>query len=321
MTARTDTSLLDCPLAEQLAAFADGRLAGAEREQVEAHVAECEDCFEQLAGALELKALRAAQAPREQPVPLPPPQRHRWLLGLAAVLAIGLGVGIVVTNARTRSDATTAVASLRWADELGAGATLAEASRQAWIAGAEQGFGAGVDRRSRAFRLGVHLLDARVADRAGDPSGWQSAVHFAEVLLGDDARDARKGEASDVERDVAAARASRLAEMTARARVIAPAAFDLGAWSESGRLAALAAAGAAGEAGGAGVREGALPALLTDPNFWTTLAELRRDPELAEEPAVPRALERVASLRPGAGASREALQRLADACEHVILLH
>ena len=73
-----------CLDAETLAAFIDGRLEPRERAAVEAHLAECEDCYEAWMESIRL----AAEAARSEAVPVATPQRStRWMIWAASIAA------------------------------------------------------------------------------------------------------------------------------------------------------------------------------------------------------------------------------------------
>jgi tetratricopeptide (TPR) repeat protein len=82
-----------CPEAEHLAAFADGGLTAGERESIEAHLTECDDCYEAL---VEIAAITAqiaaptAPAVSRMPAPLRPRRSLWWIGGLAAAASIFL---------------------------------------------------------------------------------------------------------------------------------------------------------------------------------------------------------------------------------------
>jgi len=111
----------DCLDAEQLAVFADGGLTAAERQQIESHLAGCDDCYEAL---VEVTAINSAIA---EPVALVAPaapartRARRSILWTGGVLAAAASI-ILLLNvwSRSRPDAL----------EL-ALASLAEAHREA----------------------------------------------------------------------------------------------------------------------------------------------------------------------------------------------
>jgi len=75
----------DCLDAETLAAFMDGRLEPREREAVEAHLAECEDCYEVW---MESRAVATSAPARHEESS----RRRRWQIGASLIAASVLGV-------------------------------------------------------------------------------------------------------------------------------------------------------------------------------------------------------------------------------------
>jgi len=157
-----------CPDAEQLAAFADGGLSAGERELIEAHLAECDGCYDAL---VEIAAITAQiAAPMTHAVASMPPQRRArralWWIGgaLAAAASITLLLNVW---ARTRPDAIGLAID-----------TLAQAPRQARL-----GFGRlSVD---RTWASALLVLRSGSAD-AIDGFGVRSAAHALQVLAAQD---------------------------------------------------------------------------------------------------------------------------------------
>ncbi|HVQ41950.1 MAG TPA: zf-HC2 domain-containing protein [Vicinamibacterales bacterium] len=156
-----------CPDAEQLAAFADGGLSAGERELIERHLTECDDCYEAL---VEIAAITAqiaapmAPAASRMPAPLRPRRRLWWIGGLAAAASIVLLLNVW---ARSRPDAI----------ELAVDA-LAQAPRQARL---------GLGRLSvdRTFAAALPVLRSGSAD-AFDWLDVKSAAHRLKVLAEQD---------------------------------------------------------------------------------------------------------------------------------------
>lgn len=92
-----------CPDAEHLAAFADGGLAAGERESIEAHLAQCDDCYEALVEIAAITAqIAAPMAPAVSRMPAQVRARRLWWIGgLAAAASIFLLFNVY---ARTRPD-------------------------------------------------------------------------------------------------------------------------------------------------------------------------------------------------------------------------
>lgn len=162
---------------EEVAAFLDGGLGGAERTALEAHLADCADCrelLEESAHALAaLDPLAASPAPVVAAAARPPgtalparrrrprPLAVRLALPLAAVLLLALLAPWLVGPLRTPPPRVGLLAEqLPPARELTA---------DLWQRGVYRGPGAGAGRLDRRSTLaGVLLLDARVALAAGD---------------------------------------------------------------------------------------------------------------------------------------------------------
>ena len=240
MTADTST----CPSAETLAQYLDGSLSPAQRAEVESHAASCEDCFEQIAAVAVLETEREhAEGARAGELATlasaPAPARARWwAAAVAAVLLVGIGWGLWAVVMGVRRQA--AAASLAWAERLGGERDLRTAAARRWRdEGLALAFGGPLPTDKRVFRLGVHLLDARTAFAAGDDAGWAEAIDTAASLLAG-------ADSATVERLARLHRRTgapdpraELEKLAVTARAADPVAFDLGAWAEAGRLAAL----------------------------------------------------------------------------------
>jgi len=245
-----------CPSAETLAAYGDGKLTPAERREVEKHVAACEDCFELFAGAA---AYRLEEAAEGAVVSHPATRRLRLRWSYAAAAAtIVLAVWVVarqqptvVGGAEARQHAEARLQRtvgggaevLALVRGLGAAGQLRAAAARAWNDdGGGLAFGGALPAYKRAFRLGVHLFDARVALEAGDEVRLEAALERVAVLL------STRGVATDILEPLRRRTAGKggtaphradLDRLATAARSLDPPAFDLGAWAEAGRLAAL----------------------------------------------------------------------------------
>lgn len=264
-----------CPSAETLAAYGDDKLTPAERREVEKHLAACEDCFELFAGAA---AFRLEEAAEPRPVgELPPSRRarYRWWRSAVAAAVLAAGVWVVVGG---RAGLTGRGDVLAWADELGDENELRAAAARSWSGGGGGfGFGGGLPVDKRAFRLGVHLLDARLALAAGDGEHWNAALDQVATLVPSRSEPARlvDGLRTEDGLDDGNARTRNLDELVTAARTPAPEAFDLGAWAEAGRLAALGGRTRFLEAELAGRSAAVAPTAGADPLVASELATIR----------------------------------------------
>src|SRR5688500_13958296 len=94
MTPEPDT----CPDLEEIAAFLDGKLSGAERARTVAHLAECESCYEIFAGAARFQLDEEDSVQENAPAPIAFPRRlilgkkpiQGWHVALAAAILLGL---------------------------------------------------------------------------------------------------------------------------------------------------------------------------------------------------------------------------------------
>ena len=292
-----------CPSAAMLAAYLDGKLMRAERGVVERHVANCEDCFEQLAGAMAFQLEEVGQGSLVHH-PSVPGRTARWRI--AAVAAAVIAAVALWSAVRERTGVRGAPEALAWADRLGGAAELKIAATLPWSdAGGGLAFGGALPPTKRAFRLGVHLLDARVALAAQEREAFVAAVERAAPLL---PRTAEGEAAAIVERlrrpasGTPGLRAD-LDRLAGAAGAIDPSAFELGAWAEAGRL------------GSQGRATGFLASELA-----ARLDELAAAPAAAD-PAVGRELEAIrralADRRVGAGE----LPDLERAFERLLLLN
>jgi hypothetical protein len=378
MTTNTST----CPSAETLAQYLDGSLSPKERAEVEAHIAACEDCFEQVAAVAVLETEREhAVAARGGEIKRLAPTRSRWLAA-AAVLVLGIGwwswtaddgvprrqmVGEeplqaddgallrqvddgtwrrqvdngallrqpdgaarrqAIAALRQADDAArrqAAAASLAWAERLGSEQDLRAAAARGWSRQALAFNDGSLPPEKRGFRLGVHLLDARTAAAARDDAGWLVALADAAPLLPREVdatteRLARPRERVDVSArreeikqgpgafllrlDDVSARRQEIERLAVSARMVDPMAFDLGAWTEAGRLAAM----------------GGKPDLLADPAYQARLDEFLRRALDSRDVNVQREL---TAIRPYLQKERspDDMADLARAFETIILKH
>jgi len=309
----------DCPTAEDLGAYLDGGLSPNQRARIEAHAAACDECFELLASGIafsaELDPAAELLPMRGGPEAMPDRsggrgRRFRWLAALAALLLVAVGLWFFRALVGGSAPDPAAVAALAWAERLGGGQARDEAIARAWGSTSEPlAFDGRLSPRRRAFRIGVHLVDARVALDAANAAAFRAATGRLTPML--PAEGYGKGEPLEaILRQLDPAlpdgeRNAALATLGTRARRLDAASFDLGAWVETARLAAFTSSAAE------------LSPLLQDPDFWARLDELRQDRGLQLEPALARALDALAAARSQASSD---LDVLAQVCEDVLLL-
>lgn len=187
-----------CPELEELAAFVDGKLSGAERDAVVEHLASCEACYEVYAETLRIqedlgpRAVPAADEDEEGPEPAPVVPHPRsfgwaWRAGVALAAAVLLAVGLLWFLSRPK---LVPVADLARFIEPGSSSLLEgeDWATHDWprFRGVAPRLGQ-TDRDSaiRAFRLGVHAVDLEASVRLGDSDGAEAQTFQIESLLGD----------------------------------------------------------------------------------------------------------------------------------------
>src|SRR6202158_6292191 len=177
--------LVPCPDLEDIAAFIDGRLPRSGRSRITEHLAHCERCYEVFIGAARLN--RNLEVAPVRIIPLEPEvcggrlgvlngwvtrSLGGWRAVTWASLAAGVLVplGFIVTH-HVRvggSEALTAAALL----EPGAGRAAALASGP-WIGRTSRGE---PDQAQWSFKLGVELVDLRLALEKDDPAQADEAL-------------------------------------------------------------------------------------------------------------------------------------------------
>jgi uncharacterized RDD family membrane protein YckC len=173
-----------CPTLEQLAAFAEGRLSGAERDRVIAHLTGCDDCREVLAETMETTAeLRAEEAPASvvelHRAPAPSRGRLRLATALAATVVVLVGAAwVVVEQGRPVRSPPSPEA---WLAELPPAPELVP---WLWSGTVMRGAPEGGDQPSRqSAELGALLVDLRVAARAGELASASERLRRAAAIL------------------------------------------------------------------------------------------------------------------------------------------
>jgi hypothetical protein len=231
---------------EKLAAFLDGRLDEKERQEVLRVLAESPDEFETFAQAAallgELQTGEAA-AGRERPEP----GTSRWLVrrvllaGIPTLAAAMLAGWFVIPRLTAGGDFD--VVGFNGAALLASANALASRLEGGWVdAGVPvpRGAGGAMSARGRAFSMGVRLSDLEVALSTADTVARSRLAHEIPELLGaiegGAAIEARyrqllSGVSTEADRS-AAARDVRLLLLDSPW-------LDLGAWTETARLALL----------------------------------------------------------------------------------
>ena len=157
-----------CPNDEQIAAFVDGELVGAERRRVEEHLGSCPDCAEWVA---EVLALETEDGKASDEAPAPPSLLDRGgtaFLAAAAALLLALPVIFSLRGHRDALDSDAMLSFIPRGDRLG------RALEEGWYEHAWSGTrGDGGPRATSpaAFQLGVRAVDlaaALRAERTGD---------------------------------------------------------------------------------------------------------------------------------------------------------
>lgn len=165
------------PELETLAAFADGRLTGAERIRVIEHLASCDDCLEVVVETAEVQEELDEEASSPGTVLRHPGVWRRWMPAVAAaavlVLAVGglwqfgwlLGPDLSVDTLAARLEQAPARLGDAWQEH-------------GWpqFRGGE----ASIEERRAAFRTGVLAVDLQLALRTGER---ERALGFVRALV------------------------------------------------------------------------------------------------------------------------------------------
>jgi putative zinc finger protein len=235
----------DCPPLEEVAAFAEGRLRGADRERLIAHLAGCADCREVLAETIETaEELAAEDRPGViAPMPATRPARSPWLVRGAAAAATVAIVGAVVVS---QVNATRSPPSPdEWLAEMPAATNLAP---HVWGGVRMRGAGVPGPMLQQSTELGALLVDVRVTSVAGDVEmGSDVLTRMAAIVedagfMGEEDVSTLQAIAreSDNERRRALL-AAKLPAIEERMRErFEPAVLDLGTFAEEAQIAARA---------------------------------------------------------------------------------
>ncbi len=242
-----------CPELERLAAFVDGKLSGAERTELIAHLADCDACREIVAESAalraELESGGAAARPAEV-VSFPRRSRGRArVIGVAATILLAASASLLFD--RFGRDQT-AVALAALAADPTTNAALAEGwSEPHWSV--MRGEGPVVSERARAFRLGARAAALQVALGAGDRVAArrlaaESALLLSDVPLADPVAHVYRTIAQQLAAEGAQTggqvdEALLGAELAREA--VDPDLWQLGRWAETGRLVGATGSGIA----------------------------------------------------------------------------
>jgi len=174
----------DCSALEEVAAFAEGRLRGAERERLISHLAGCADCREVLAETITTAEELDAEDRPGVIAPMPDiataRPRFPWLARGAAAAATFAVVGAVVVwqlNATRRPPSPD-----EWLAEMPAATSLAP---HVWGGVRMRGAGNPGETVPRSTELGALLVDLRVTSAAGDIDSGSDVLRRVAVILED----------------------------------------------------------------------------------------------------------------------------------------
>src|SRR5688572_18754440 len=226
---------------ETMAAFLDGKLAGAERERVLQVIAAHPEEYEVFADA----ARAAAELRGGDVVPIESRQRSGgWKVAIPLVAAAGLAAVLLTRDGGTPLPGDLA-GSLSVVPAPGAG-SLSAALGPSWDQPGwtvMRGSAPDVAEAARAFRLGVRATDVEIAVRAGDPTALSIVGGELIELVG--AVDAGAASAAQYRAIVTAGPGASESERKDAAEALRSLLgksvwFDVGAWVEAARVAAMA---------------------------------------------------------------------------------
>jgi len=254
-------SLGPCPADEEIAAFVDGLLSGADRARLVAHLADCKACYQVFSGVVRFEEDAAGSGKVGRVVPFPLDRREEretgggkrrgrssatwWQVAAAAVLAIGIGLA----GYRTLF----APPPLTVAGLTGPLLSRPEAAQNLYSLARPRGTSSSrpADRfavEGPSFMVGVLLVDLQVASRTEDPRtaaaerlaaigsqiGRMRNMQKLAALYQQDSREARAS--TLFASNLAAHMARREAELD---RSLDRQALAFGKWGEACRLAAV----------------------------------------------------------------------------------
>jgi hypothetical protein len=253
-TGRGGTYPEGCVELEQIAALAEGRLTGSDRDRLVGHLAGCTDCREVLAGTVEvLRDVRESATPaggsasEASPAVLPVRGERGWIPSKPMLSALAAGLAIVGGLVAWPRLATPSPPDAReWV------ASLAPAERlvpHVWGGVVMRGSPSDGELSRQSAELGALLVDLEVTLSAGDfPRTTEmlrriaSRLEAAGLLEAEVARLRTIARAEGAELPRRAREALPEVQEAVRHRFV-PFYLDLGAFAEEARLAALAGHG------------------------------------------------------------------------------
>jgi len=230
---------------ETLAAFLDGNLNPAERERVLKILAESPEEHEVF-----VDAARAASALGDRSVvPIETARRrtNHWLVAIPAFIAAGIAAVVVVPRLEGggRFTPMELASQLSVVSAPGAGSLAARLGdnwdQPGWSV--MRGANADVAESARAFRVGARATDVEIAIRAEDSTALQLVgTELIELVSGVDAGAASVAQYRRIlATGISASESDRRAAAAALRSLMRNAVwFDLGAWIEAARVAAVA---------------------------------------------------------------------------------
>ena len=235
-----------CPRIEAIAALIDGRLIGAEHEEITAHLGECESCYELFAETLRFQhEERGFIKGRVVPHPTFFSRRPAWAAGFAVAAAALVAAVLLVPRLGGGLDETLPadqIVALMAQDVTAAKLTESAYSGLDWPR--TRGSFVGSSSEQLSFRIGVRMVDLAASIRAGD--GRRSEEYLVETIemartLPNPSELLASSEQL-LERLMDGERADMLAEnLTTLDRLLIETADDpyytLGKWAEAGLLA------------------------------------------------------------------------------------
>jgi hypothetical protein len=167
-----------CSPLEDLAAFAEGRLRGAARDRVIAHLNDCTDCRELLAGMFQTADDLAAEE-TDRVVPMPPrrPLPPALRAGIAAAVAVVAVGAFVIWQIGARH---TPPSPTEWLAEMPPASELAP---HVWGGSRERGPARSAELAATSAEIGALLVDAEVTVRANDVSHAAETFDLMATML------------------------------------------------------------------------------------------------------------------------------------------